>query len=177
MPGAAAFYFLRHGETDWNRDGRLQGWTDIPLNGLGVQQAEAAAAILAREPVRNIAMSHLRRVSQTAEPLVARTGLVPEVHQGLAERRNGEWEGQRQVEIDRSTSPAGGETYEEFSSRVITTVAPLVAAPGMLLISHGGVFRVLAAAVGVAVEGAVGNARPYQFCPEPGGDRWTIRVV
>jgi broad specificity phosphatase PhoE len=173
----AAFYFLRHGETDWNRAGRLQGATDIPLNGLGVQQAAEAARILASQPIERVAMSQLTRVRQTAEPLLKKTGLVPEIHTGLAERRYGVWEGKTQSEIDLSRPPSGGETRPDFHARVISTVQTLVTGPGLLLIAHGGVFRAIAAGLGIELGRGIGNAQPVRFDFDTQTGRWNFSYI
>jgi broad specificity phosphatase PhoE len=64
---ARSFYFLRHGQTAWNVEGRFQGHTDIPLNELGLTQAHDAAKILALCPIDMIVASPLIRARRTAE--------------------------------------------------------------------------------------------------------------
>jgi broad specificity phosphatase PhoE len=61
-----SFYFVRHGETDWNKEGRIQGHTDIPLNATGRQQAEHAAPVFLRRPIDIIVTSNLSRAYETA---------------------------------------------------------------------------------------------------------------
>lgn len=172
-PPTKAFYFLRHGETDWNRAGRLQGSSDIPLNGLGVQQATRAAGILAELPIRRVLMSHLTRVRQTADPLLNRWSLVPEIHEGLAERRYGAWEGKTHAETDGSGAPEGGETRRRFNDRVIATLRQIAMDPdagagddsGLLIIAHGGVFRAICEALDIRLTAGIGNAEPVIVHP------------
>lgn len=61
------FYFIRHGETDWNREHRGMGQKDIPLNERGLEQAHQAATVLAKEPIQTICFSPLMRARVTAE--------------------------------------------------------------------------------------------------------------
>ena len=171
----SAFYFLRHGETDWNRAGKLQGATDIPLNGLGVQQAARAAAILKSLPISRVLMSHLIRVRQTAAPLLDGWTLSPEINPGLAERRYGVWEGKTHAETDGSGAPEGGETRRAFNDRVIGTLSAITPTPahepGLLIIAHSGVFRAIAEALEIELERGIGNAEPVRIeCGAQG--RW-----
>jgi len=92
-------YLVRHGETDWNRDGRLQGHSDIPLNEAGLAQADRIAARLAAEPIAGVWTSDLRRASQTACAVAAPHRLAPRATQLLRERCAGDWEGLTQAEI------------------------------------------------------------------------------
>lgn len=67
------FYYLRHGETDWNREHRGMGQKDIPLNSRGIEQAQAAALILTKESINTICYSPLERAKNTAEIIAAQT--------------------------------------------------------------------------------------------------------
>ncbi|GFR52441.1 hypothetical protein Agub_g15015 [Astrephomene gubernaculifera] len=69
---ATDFVLVRHGETDWNAETRLQGHQDPPLNAVGVEQAEELAMVLQREAFHAMYSSDLRRASQTAEIIAAR---------------------------------------------------------------------------------------------------------
>src|SRR3954467_15333441 len=88
-----SFYFLRHGQTKWNAEGRFQGHTDIPLNDIGLSQAHAAAAILARCPVDLIVASPLIRARTTAEIVAAQLGKPLFMDDELKERHFGAFEG------------------------------------------------------------------------------------
>lgn len=90
---AARLVLWRHGRTEWNVDGRFQGQADVPLDGVGREQAAAAARIVAGfEPVA-IFSSDLSRTFQTAEPLAALTGLEIQTDKRLREIHVGSWEG------------------------------------------------------------------------------------
>jgi broad specificity phosphatase PhoE len=89
----------RHGNTDWNAAGRVQGQSDVSLNQLGHQQAADAAQLLARFKPDAIVASDLRRAADTAAALAAVTGLTPTFDQRLQERYFGLWEGLLMTEV------------------------------------------------------------------------------
>ncbi len=93
-------YLLRHGETDWNATGRLQGSTDVPMNARGLEQVEAAARALgARLPKGTVIVSSpLARARATAEALAALTGATVVYDDRMKERSYGAWEGMTAAE-------------------------------------------------------------------------------
>jgi len=97
-------WFIRHGETDWNRQRRLQGWQDIPLNEFGVNQASLLAARLREEarhtPIHAIYSSDLQRAHATAVPVSEQLGLRVRVEPGIRERGFGVLEGLDHDRID-----------------------------------------------------------------------------
>ena len=133
---------VRHGETDWNRQGRFQGQIDIPLNGQGRIQAEAAGRCLAREPIQRAYTSAMARPRQTAELILAGRPAIPLTSlQGLVEIGHGLWEGQLEEEIQRTwpdllaawkrapetVQMPGGENVQEVWDRSIATVHTIAA--------------------------------------------------
>lgn len=94
-------FIIRHGQTDWNVVGRLQGSTDIPLNDIGRAQAETASAALMRvletEPI--VVTSPLERARDTAQIIAAAAGVPVEADDRLRERAYGVWEGHTMAEI------------------------------------------------------------------------------
>ena len=91
---------VRHGETDWNREGRFQGQIDIPLNSHGLAQAEAARAFLAPIPLQRAYSSDMARPLRTAEVILASHPGVPlATTRGLREIGHGLWEGRLESEI------------------------------------------------------------------------------
>ncbi|MEO8396264.1 MAG: histidine phosphatase family protein, partial [Chloroflexota bacterium] len=91
--------FIRPGETDWNKQGRWQGWVSNPLNELGLRQARALAKY-----VRNIGMgalytSDLKRALETADCLAEQLGFEPIPDERLRERSIGQWQGLTQAEL------------------------------------------------------------------------------
>ncbi len=93
---------VRHGETEWNREGRYQGRTDIPLSAVGVEQVRALGRRLAQVPIAIAAASPLSRARATAEAVVAGRDLTLEIDDGLAEISHGAWEGKLASDVERS---------------------------------------------------------------------------
>src|SRR5262245_34226909 len=93
------FLLVRHGETDWNATGRIQGHSDTPLNAVGREQARRVALRLAREPVRAVYSSDLARAFETATIIGQPLGLTVVTSARLRERQYGAWEGLTAAEI------------------------------------------------------------------------------
>jgi probable phosphoglycerate mutase len=153
---------IRHGETAWNAERRLQGHLDIPLNPEGERQAALLAAALAAEPVDAIVSSDLMRARQTARAVADLKGLALREDEGLRERGYGGFEGLLYSEIEQrfpaqfaawqardvdATLPEGrnrAESFRAFFERATTTILGLAAAqPGrtLALVAHGGVLE------------------------------------
>jgi len=99
-PGGPRLLLVRHGETDWNRQGRFQGQIDVPLNTTGLSQAEAARRFLAAVPIQRAYTSSMARPRQTAEAILAEHPGVPLASAGgLREIGHGLWEGRLEREI------------------------------------------------------------------------------
>jgi probable phosphoglycerate mutase len=151
---------IRHGETAWNVDTRIQGHLNIPLNATGHWQAERLGQALAAENIAAIYASDLSRAHETALYVSRASGIpvVPEL--GLRERGFGDFEGRTFAEIeialpdqaarwrkrDPAFAPTGGESLLQVQERVLATVDRLAKAhPGELIVmvGHGGVMDVL----------------------------------
>lgn len=147
---------IRHGETAWNLEARIQGHTDIPLNEHGRWQAERLAFALADEGLDAIYTSDLQRARDTAQAVARATGLTLKLDQGLRERNFGrlegmtqnqvalQWpeEGRRWRERDPTYGPDAGETLQSFYQRCVDTAERLAQLhPGqtVALVAHGGV--------------------------------------
>ncbi|CAN5162017.1 histidine phosphatase family protein [soil metagenome] len=156
----------RHGETDWNKAGILQGWFDIPLNELGRRQARDMAAHLLDADFDAIWSSPLARAFETAEILAAALSLpTPISHDGIKERNFGAIQGIPKDEL-ADLNPAmleqilrrnpagefpGGESMNEFADRVLAAFAAIGshhAGDRVLVITHGWVMDVLTRHVG-----------------------------
>jgi phosphoserine phosphatase len=98
-PLAIRLLLVRHGETEWNREGRYQGSVDVPLNATGHHQAAALAAQLLAEPIAAIYSSTLQRAYDTAVPIATAHGLRVVRDPRLNEINQGLWEGLRPAEI------------------------------------------------------------------------------
>ncbi|MDR3499536.1 MAG: histidine phosphatase family protein [Parvibaculum sp.] len=140
------FYFLRHGETDWNRDRRAQGQIDIPLNATGIAQAKAAAEVVRGLGLRTICASPLSRAYETARFASEASGVPITVIDELKEcglgadegRAGGAWFGDWRA---GTYCPDGAETYEGFLARALGGVNKALRFDGpLLIVAHGGVF-------------------------------------
>lgn len=148
-------YLVRHGETDWNRERRIQGSTDIPLNATGREQAASTGALLSRRRWDGVYASPLSRAYETGEIIARSLGLpAPGVVPELAERRYGAVEGLTSDEIDErfpgETPVPGRETREEVAARTIPALVALAerhAGESIIVVSHGGVIRTILTAI------------------------------
>jgi broad specificity phosphatase PhoE len=143
---------VRHGETDWNAEGRLQGHTDRPLNETGRRQARELADRLAGERVDAIYASDLSRAKETAEIVGERLGLTVVIDPDLREKNWGNWEGltgDERVHVEFE-----GETTEAHRDRIVRAVRRIAERhpeQRIVIVTHGGSLRrIQAAANGVA---------------------------
>lgn len=98
--GRSRIFVVRHGETEYNRKGLMQGrGIDAPLNQTGRHQADAVTRYLSAYPITRIVTSNMMRARQTAEPLVKHFNLLPGHFEGLDEMNFGQFEGQNRLEI------------------------------------------------------------------------------
>ncbi len=184
MLPATPFYFLRHGETDWNHRRIIQGWTDTDLSAAGIAQAEAVKAAVEALPIATICCSTLLRAKRSMEivncsikkPVV----MVPE----LRECKLGEIEGQpsngdwRKPWENGGPMP-GGETFQEYIDRVMRGFAVALAQPGpVLAIGHGGNFWALER-YGLIVFGTrVPNCALFKLePPKPSEKFWSVKLL
>ena len=118
-------YLVRHGETDWNRQRRIQGLTDIPLNDTGREQARATGRALGRRAFDGIFSSPLGRALETARIIAGEVGLPePSVIDALAERNYGEAEGMGFDEIERRWPDRRAVPGQESREQVVERVLP-----------------------------------------------------
>lgn len=151
---------VRHGETEWNRESRIQGHTDSPLTGEGRAQAEAIAARLAGERIDAIVSSDLGRAMDTAARIAMRCGCAVAGDARLRERNFGVAEGHtydevnlrypgafsRQGEIDPDFVVPGGESRRQFHERIASALDALAAEHAgrrIVVVSHGGVLATI----------------------------------
>ena len=164
---------IRHGETAWNRERRMQGHIDTPLNEEGLQQAQALGAALASEKPDAIYASDLQRALVTAQAVANAHGMTVETDQALRERCFGAFEGLRYEEVTEhyptayaqwqardlhARFPAGerqAETLQEFHDRSVNALTRIARRHGrgrVVVVSHGGVLDcVYRAATGMSV--------------------------
>lgn len=152
--------FVRHGETDWNRSGRVMGDQAIPLNEAGERQAQACAEILSRTPITGIFTSPVLRAVQTAEILGRPRGEPLQYISDLREIGVGHWinrywkdfaddpakrDWYAQPDLAR---PSGGETLREVQRRAVAAVEAVIKCPQdrpYVFVSHGDVIRAILA--------------------------------
>ena len=147
---------VRHGETAWNRDTRIQGHTDIPLNERGLWQANRTGQALRDEGVTAVYSSDLQRAVQTAQAIAEACGAPLHLDKQLRERHFGHFEGFTHDEIlsrspeegrrwrsrDPSYGPQGGETLQDFYDRCVRVAERLACqhfGQTVALVAHGGV--------------------------------------
>lgn len=147
---------VRHGETAWNAEHRVQGQLDVPLNALGLAQAQAAAKVLGAEKFDAIYSSDLSRAQQTAAPAASLLALPVQVDKDLRERHYGIFERLTYAEVkekfpedyarfdarDPDYDFRSGESLKNFSTRsisVISRIAEQNKDRNVLVFTHGGV--------------------------------------
>ncbi len=160
----ARLILVRHGITDWNREGRFQGHLDPPLGDEGRREAALLADRATADPdlmPRRVISSSLGRAMETAAPLAQRAGVRVEPDARLIEIGQGRWEGRTHAELAASDPeryeawrratgirrPPGGESTSSAIARVRSLVDELVAGGGpwpVCVVSHGGTLRVMA---------------------------------
>jgi broad specificity phosphatase PhoE len=164
----------RHGETDWNVEGRLQGWDDKPLNENGRAQARELAARIADVRFDAVYASDLARARETAEIVAEPHGVPVLVEPGLREMHYGSWSGLTRAEIEErypGQTRHDGETGEEHLERVLRAAERIAARhPGerVLIVSHGGSLRALRRHCGVEPVHPIANCAVYELRFEDG---------
>lgn len=182
------FYVLRHGQTDWNVQMRLQGSTDIPLNETGRRQAHVAAKILAGEGITKIIASPLSRALETARIVGAVSGVEPVIDKRLIERNFGQFEGMTidevhqhredmrehmnpQADVDGKHYPWDAEPLPDVIDRVFACVNAYRETGKCLFVFHGIPFRAVTRKFLNDMYSSP-NACPVRF--EADGDKWRM---
>ncbi len=149
-------WIIRHGETSWNAEGRVQGQTDVPLSEVGHAQARAVATLLAGQSFGALYSSDLQRVAQTAQPVAAALGMAIRIEPALRERHYGMFETMTYAEVKvrypeeyarfRAHDPEfdfrGGEGLRAFFERSVACLTGIAArhyGEDVLIFTHGGV--------------------------------------
>ncbi len=147
-------YLIRHGETDWNIEGRWQGQADVSLNENGLKQAVLIAGKLREVNLQAIFSSDLIRAIQTAQEIARLQGLRIIIDKRLREIHQGDWQGMLVSDIKEkyaekfrqrmtdpySVAPPGGETAREVKDRVMNALNDIIKdypAGNVAIISHG----------------------------------------
>lgn len=165
------FYFIRHGETDWNHRNIIMGQSDIPLNELGTKQAIEARKLFKNIEFDNIYTSPLKRAFQTAEILNQDAKYSIIIKEGLKERKWGEKEGclhnNPLSSLKDSELPKGAEKWDEFELRILTAIKEIleISSGTPLIAAHAGIFIVLVKHFNVSYLRA-NNCAAYFFSPQ-----------
>ncbi len=153
-------YLVRHGETDWNLEMRIQGQTDVPLNAVGIGQAEQCALFFNDNHYDYLYSSALQRAKKTAQ-IIASPNQTIKVYPELNERSFGLWETCLWDDIHRNNpdleqqwrrngkyfQPPQGESIQEMTTRVTKKIQEIVSdhllSDNLLVVTHGGPLKVI----------------------------------
>ena len=175
--GDTTILLVRHGETDWNAERRVQGKTDRPLNDTGRQQARTVAAQLAGVPLAAVYSSDLSRALETARVVADAHELSVTSMPELRERDFGTWEGLTDEEIlmrfpEARTGPWGdAETRDELAARVLSALRGISenhAGETVLVVTHGGPLRAMLAHVSGDGSGPIANCHVLELVVRDG---------
>jgi|SRR5581483_1771048 broad specificity phosphatase PhoE len=172
------FVFVRHGQTDWNRENRFRGRVDVPLNAVGLEQAKRAAMRLAPAPIAAVYASPVSRTMVTAELIAQPHGLGVMPRAELYDLDYGDWQGKMPEEVEPAEyarwlrAPAevkfpGGESVGDLRKRIVTLVAQLSAQhedETVVLVSHDVVGKVLVCALLGADDNAIHRVQQDTAC-------------
>ena len=185
MPAVRQLHLVRHGQSEWNLEGRLQGQTPhVPLTAVGREQAAAAGRLLAGSGVDAVLTSDLLRARQTADVIGTLLDVVPLVEPALREQALGSLEGRLTRELTAEPTPAGvhvsevrwggGESVADVHARMGRFLARLTVDPpgeSVVLVSHGDTIR-----VALAVLRGLGH-REVEWMEVPNGSVTTVALV
>ena len=168
------FFYVRHGQTDWNLNKRLQGNADIPLNDTGIRQAYEAKQKLTGQPIATICTSPLQRARKTAD-IINENLQCPIIEiDGLKECNFGPNEGSDNygwlkdwLNGDGSSIPPGVEPYDKFLNRVRQALNQAISDhPGpVLIVAHGGVYVPIKMILPDKKQTLLGNGQPVRHDP------------
>ncbi len=183
------FYFVRHGQTDYNAGRRVQGQLDIPLNPKGLNEAKEARRALSGVPITLIVSSPLSRALTTARIIAQDHDCPLRTDDRLMERAFGDFEGKTIEELAASYQltrgedihgliPPGGESFEEMTLRMLGGIGGILQETDgtVLIVGHGG----LCLGFSRILDGArilCPNATPYRVHAADGDGQWRFTAV
>lgn len=178
------FFFLRHGQTEWNADRLCQGQTEVPLNATGMRQAHAAKILLKAIPIATVCCSPLGRARQTADIVNESWAHPLVIIDDLKEMFFGDVQGQplgalSYAELLRSAAQSGGEAFDDFAARALRGINLALSHPGpVLIVAHGGILHAFQSCMRMVQAGGLSNAVPLRVEPHNGDDlAWSARPV
>jgi len=163
-------YLVRHGETDYNKENLLMGQLDIPLNELGLSQAEKVGKVLESKKISKIYTSNLQRASKTAEIIrntqSVQLDLIPNFREHTLGKMDGmkwssEWDEMEKNEFEERILREGGESFAHFENRIWDTFVKITVNhsidENLLIITHGGCIRLIVMKILQATEEIFSN--------------------
>ena len=171
------FWFLRHGETDYNAAGLSQGALDISLNATGRAQAAAAGPMLAGQGITTIVSSPMQRTRETTDIVNDFLRLPVEYEPDLREVIFGGMEGKPLLPwfpewLEGNFTPPNAESFAQVLLRIERAMSRSLRPGPLLIVAHGGVFRALRDLMGLPKQGLTPNAVPL-YCT-PGDTGWQV---
>lgn len=171
------FYYVRHGQTDWNLNRKLQGNSDTPLNQTGIDQAYRAKQIFKTVAIATICTSPLQRAVRTAHIINEEKNCPVIEIDGLRECNFGPHEGTQSydwladwLDGDTSTTPPEVEPWDDFMARTRAAINMALTSPGpVLIVAHGGVFAPIKQIVPREHRGHLQNGSPVYLAPPVNG--------
>jgi len=177
-----AFYYLRHGQTDWNLGGRAQGQTDVGLNDHGKAQASSAVPKLIRRGITAVCASPLRRARETASIIGNELRVPIHIVDDLKEASWGECEGMLKgswfEEWKDGVTPADAEPFDLFIARALRGLnTALALGERVLVVAHGGTYWAVERATGIPIGHDLSNCTPvYHEPPSTPMHRWNVEM-
>ena len=176
------FYFVRHGETDWNLENKRMGSQDIELNQTGSEQSYSAAYNLADIEISKIFTSPLKRATKTAQIIASVCELDVEILETIKERNLGSFEGTNNKIsfLDNEGLPDNAEDCNKFKDRIIQSFNKILLPTEMypLIVSHGGVFKILSHVLANRSDINCPNGQIFFFTPPINHNiKWDITTI
>ena len=179
------FYFIRHGQTDWNHKNMIQGHIDIPLNETGIKQAQEAVPFLIDQGITCIVTSPLLRAHKTAEIIAEALNVPLHIHDDLKERCLGALEGTVKtksattcIATNYTQSAEDSENVEVFKKRIANALHDILHPDHTtLVVAHGGVYWALMQLLDFGHQKSL-NATPYFFKPaKESNQEWLVSSI
>lgn len=179
---AIPFWFLRHGETDYNAAGLSQGALDISLNATGRAQASAAGPLLAGQGITTIISSPMQRTRETTDIVNEFLRLPVEYEPDLREVIFGGMEGKPLLPwfpewLEGRYTPPNAESFAQVLARIDAAMTRTLRTGPLLIVAHGGVFRALRDLMNLPKQGLTPNAVPLYCAPTDNGWQVTAAAV
>jgi len=185
MLAQQTFYYVRHGETDYNKQDRMQGLLDIPLNDTGIAQAEAAKHLFEGVEIGSVVCSPLVRAKRTAEIICQVVDrpitILNDLHECDLGVRDGDLKAQWYEDWKAGLLEIeGAESYEQLVARSLDVINRAIAEnPGpVLIVAHGGIFHALKTHIGLGFDRDMPNGVPVRLTPSMDEARgWALETL